>query len=48
MGSMISDLLADSGAREQLAQAGLECILSRHTCMHRAEELTAICEEALA
>ncbi len=48
MAAMISELLADSSAREQLAQAGLECILQRHTCAHRAEQLTEICEEVLA
>ena len=34
-------------ARDQ-AQRGLETILARHTCRHRAEELTSICEEVLA
>jgi spore maturation protein CgeB len=47
MTSMMAELLRDSSAREQLAQSGLECILRRHTCLHRAEQLTAICEEVL-
>ncbi len=36
--------------KEAAAQAarGLETILSRHTCDHRARELTAICHEVLA
>lgn len=34
-------------ARDQ-AQRGLETVLARHTCRHRAEELTSICEEVLA
>lgn len=34
-------------ATEQ-AQCGLETVLARHTCDHRARELTGICEELLA
>lgn len=48
MSAMIAELLADANAREQLAEAGRNCILRRHTCAQRAEELTAICEEVLA
>ncbi len=48
MTAMISELLADDSARKQLAQAGLDCILARHTCAHRAEQLTAVCEDVLA
>jgi spore maturation protein CgeB len=33
-------------AREQAAR-GLETILARHTCRHRAEQLSTICEEVL-
>ena len=29
------------------AERGLETVIARHTCRHRAEELTAICEEVL-
>jgi spore maturation protein CgeB len=32
---------------EAQAARGLETVLARHTCAHRAEELTAICEEVL-
>lgn len=40
-------LLSDhKGAAEQAAR-GLETVLALHTCMHRAEELTAVCEELL-
>lgn len=40
-------LLADTKAAEQQAQQGLQTILARHTCMHRAEQLSSICEEIL-
>jgi spore maturation protein CgeB len=33
---------------EAQAARGLETVLARHTCAHRAKELTAICEEVLA
>ena len=43
----IEALLSDeNGGREQ-ANRGLETVRGRHTCMHRAEELTGICEELL-
>lgn len=41
-------LLADPSAARAQAHQGLETILSRHTCRHRAEQLTSICEELLA
>ncbi|HEX5236785.1 MAG TPA: glycosyltransferase [Silvibacterium sp.] len=40
-------LLSDTRAAEAQALRGLETILSRHTCRHRAEELTSICQELL-
>jgi spore maturation protein CgeB len=40
-------LLTDKAAAEDQAARGLETVLARHTCVHRAEELTAICEEVL-
>ena len=40
-------LLLDSQAAAAQAQCGLETVLARHTCIHRAQELTAICEEVL-
>jgi spore maturation protein CgeB len=43
--SGIERLLCDERAATEQAQRGLETVLSRHTCMHRALELTAICEE---
>jgi spore maturation protein CgeB len=41
-------LLRNPAAAEDQAARGLETILARHTCSHRAVELTAICEELLA
>lgn len=45
MKQAITELLADEHAAEEQAARGLETILARHTCRHRAEELTGICEE---
>jgi spore maturation protein CgeB len=41
-------LLGDPAAAAAQAQQGLETVLERHTCRHRAEQLTSICEEILA
>lgn len=41
----IRELLHDDDARRQIAASGLETIRNHHTCKHRAEQLTAICEE---
>ena len=41
-------LLTNKAAAQDQAARGLETILARHTCSHRAQELTAIFEEALA
>ncbi len=35
-------LASDAGLRDALSRAGLETILARHTCGHRADELLAI------
>lgn len=40
-------LLTNPSAAQEQAERGLETVLARHTCVHRAEELTAICEELL-
>jgi spore maturation protein CgeB len=48
MTEALRNLLADKTAAEEQAERGRETILARHTCRHRAEELTAICEEVLA
>lgn len=40
-------LLDDPAAAQAQALRGLETILSRHTCRHRAEQLTEICEDVL-
>lgn len=45
MKSAIEALLGDAKERAEQAARGLETVLARHTCMHRACELTAICEE---
>ena len=41
-------LLKDDAARRQIGANGLETIRSRHTSMHRAEQLTEIITEELA
>lgn len=38
-------LLSDEKAAAEQAERGLATVVARHTCMHRAQELTAICEE---
>ena len=38
-------LLDDPAAARLQAARGLETVLARHTCRHRAEELSAICQE---
>ena len=38
-------LLGDRDAAEAQAKQGLETVLARHTCEHRAQELTAILKE---
>jgi spore maturation protein CgeB len=38
----LRDLLADSGLAAEVAAAGRETILDRHTCAHRVDELLAI------
>ena len=40
-------LLGDATAREAQARRGLETVLARHTCQHRAEQLLEICEEVM-
>ena len=40
-------LLADPAAAAAQAARGLETVLERHTCAHRAQELSSICEELL-
>jgi len=41
-------LLSDDSARRQLGESGLQTIRARHTCLHRAQQLTEICEELTA
>ena len=43
----MKQLLERPEEAEAQAERGLETVLARHTCRHRAEELTAICEEVL-
>jgi spore maturation protein CgeB len=45
MEAEIRCLLADDAARDQLAKNGLQTLLSRHTCTHRALQLMDIYEE---
>jgi spore maturation protein CgeB len=45
MFSELRRLLQDDSARVQLAANGLETIRARHTCAHRAQQLTEICHE---
>jgi spore maturation protein CgeB len=47
MTSALNELLVDSRAAQEQAESGLQTVLARHTCRHRAEELTAICQELL-
>ncbi len=43
----LRELLTDTAARAQRAAEGLATVRARHTTLHRAEQLTAICEEVL-
>ena len=45
MQAEIEHLLKDDAARRQMSESGLETIRRRHTCAHRAQRLTEICEE---
>jgi spore maturation protein CgeB len=45
MQSELEFLLKDELARKQIAASGLETVRSRHTCRHRAEQLTEIYRE---
>ena len=47
MKSAITGLLGDAERRQQIGRRALERIRRRHTCAHRAEQLTSICEELL-
>ena len=48
MAEALRRLLSDRSAAEEQTARGRETVLARHTCLHRAQELTAICEEVLA
>jgi spore maturation protein CgeB len=45
MNSHLRMLLNEPGVGALLAKRGLETILTRHTCAHRVDELTEICDE---
>ena len=47
MTAALRRLLTDRAAAEEQAARGRETVMARHTCSHRAAELTAICEEIL-
>lgn len=48
MKQALRTLLRDKAAAEDQALCGLETVRARHTCRHRAQELTGIFEEVLA
>ncbi len=48
MRSAMCDLLEDPAAAQAQASRGLETVLSRHTCLHRAQQLTSICEDLIS
>ncbi len=48
MTATLQHLLSDSAAAKAQAERGRQTILSRHTCKHRAAQLTEICQEVLA
>lgn len=48
MQAELDHLLSDEQARKQIAANGLDTIRKRHTCDHRAQQLTEICEELLS
>ena len=47
MTGALTNLLLHPAEAEAQAHRGLETILARHTCAHRAQQLTTICEEVL-
>jgi spore maturation protein CgeB len=48
MTAAIEHLLTDDASREAQIAQGLHTIRNRHTCLHRAQQLTEICHEVLA
>ena len=48
MRDAMSDLLKNPAKAAEYAAKGRETVLARHTCDHRARELTTICEDLLA
>lgn len=47
MGEAMRHLLENRSVAEAQARRGLETVLALHTCAHRAEQLSKICEEVL-
>lgn len=45
MAAAVTRLLTDKNAAREQAERGLQTVRARHTCRHRAEQLTEICEE---
>lgn len=45
MAAEIERLLQDDGARQQIADNGIDTIRKKHTCAHRARQLVEICQE---
>ncbi|WP_114211025.1 CgeB family protein [Acidisarcina polymorpha] len=48
MTDALNAMLHDPESRRLMAERGLKTVLERHTCRHRASQLTEICEEVLA
>ena len=48
MRAAIKDLLDNPALAQAQANRGLETVLARHTCYHRAVELTSIAEDLLS
>ena len=48
MKAAMQTLLQNTEAAQHQASRGLETVLAHHTCLHRARQLTSICEEILS
>ena len=45
MKQQLQIILNEPGRAKEVAEHGLQTILSRHTCAHRVNELEKVCEE---
>jgi spore maturation protein CgeB len=48
MKEAVQELLGNARLAAEQSRLGLETVLARHTCAHRAQELTQICKELLS